>query len=408
MEDAPVARARERSRRPMWSLRLWLLAAAVLAVLAVGTGAVATFATRGVVRDSTDQLTDRLRPAQTATQQLLTAYVDEETGQRGFILTGDDRFLAPYRVGEVQARRLEARLAEQLSVNPEAQALLREVVAAGDTWQRHVVQEIGKVKARGPGVARDVGVERQERVIFDRLRARLDALRLEVNRLVDDEVGRLSAAQNQVDTATVIALGLSISALAGTVGLLWLALTRPLRLLLERLDAVAGGEYERSIDVRGPEEISRIAEAAETMRESIVDRSTALAAAQHELGVQNERQRLAADLHDTTIQRLFALGLKLSAVASQRTELAGTLNALIEEADEIIRQLRRMIFELEGGTEHRPAGAPAPAPTDREAGPDTLEPAPPRPAAGVPAPGEDSPARPAPGDPVRGPSAPSS
>jgi CHASE3 domain sensor protein len=407
----------------VWSLRLWLLAAAVLAVLAVGTGAVATFATRDVVRHATDELTGRLRPAQTATQQLLTAYVDEESGQRGFVLTGDERFLAPYRTGEVQVRRLEARLAQQLSVDPQAQALLREVVAAGDTWQRNVVEEIGQVKQHGPGAARDVRVQRQEKVIFDRLRARLDALRLEVNRLVDNEVSRLSTAQSQVDTAMVVALGLSISALAGTVALLWLALTRPLRLLLQRLDSVAGGEYDRSIDVAGPEEISRIAEAAETMRVSIVDRSAALAAAQHELGVQNERQRLAADLHDTTIQRIFGLGLKLSAVASQRAELATTLNALIEEADEIIRELRRMIFELESGTDRAPASAavhdaPA-APAAPHPGPPeqaTVEPTPPEPRADRPAPeeeageeaGEGAGATPAPGTSVRGPSAPSS
>src|SRR6478672_4568094 len=86
------------------------------------------------------------------------------------------------------------------------------------------------------------------------------------------------------------------------------------------------------------------------MRISIVDRSAELVAAQHELSVQSERQRVAADLHDTTIQRLFGLGLKLSALASQRTELQGTLNALIDEADEIIRQLRQMIFEMNGDT----------------------------------------------------------
>ena len=339
--------ARGRERGPMWSLRLWLFAAAVLGVLAVGTGAVATFAARGTVRESTAELTDRLRPAQSATQQLLTAYVDEETGQRGFILTGDEEFLAPYRLGEAQVRRLELRLEQQLAPDPAAHALLREAEAAGDTWHHHVTEEIGMVEAGGPGTVRDVLVQRQDKEIFDRLRDRLDDLRLEVNRLVDNEVRRLSTAQSRVDTAMVFALGLAIAALACTVALLWLALTRPLRILVDQLDTVARGQTWRSIDVAGPEEIRRIVDAAETMRVSIVDRSTELATAQHELGVQNERQRLAADLHDTTIQRLFGLGLKLSAVASQRPETATTLNALIEEADEIIRQLRRMIFELD-------------------------------------------------------------
>ena len=135
-------------------------------------------------------------------------------------------------------------------------------------------------------------------------------------------------------------------ALAATVALLHFALTRPLGRLTGQLGAVSGGEYDRRIDASGPQEIRQIAEAAESMRMSIVDRSADLVAAQHELSVQTERQRVAADLHDTTIQRLFGLGLKLSALASQRAELAATLNALIDEADEIIRELRRMIFQM--------------------------------------------------------------
>lgn len=353
------------SRRPVWSLRLWLLAAAVLALLAVGTGAVATFATRGVVSDASGDLTRRLRPAQGATQALLTAYVDQETGQRGFVLTGDEGFLQPYRAGGEEVRRLELRLGPLLAPNSEATALLRAVKAAGDTWNTHVAGQIDAVREGGPAAVRHVRVQREEKRIFDRLRSRLDELRIHVNGLVDAEVHRLATAQQHVDVAMVVALALAVLALAGTVALLWFALTRPLTRLLDQLASVARGDYRRHIDVSGPEEIRRIGQAAETMRVSIVNRSAELADAQHELGVQNERQRLAADLHDTTIQRLFALGLKLSALASQRAELASTLNTLIEEADEIIRELRRMIFELD---DSRAGAASAPAARDRSSG----------------------------------------
>ncbi len=366
MEEAPTdPGSPARSHRPVWSLRLSLLAAAVLALLAVGTGAVATFATRGVVDAASQELTDRLRPAQGASQALLTAYVDQETGQRGFVLTGDERFLDPYHDGAQDVSRLELRLGSLLAPNPEVSRLLREIRAAGQTWNTHVAAQIGAVRDQGPAAVRDVRIQREEKRIFDRLRSRLDELRVDVNVLVDDEVHQLATAQQHLEVAMVVAVGLAAAALACTVALLWFALTRPLTRLLEQLASVAHGDYTRHIDATGPDEINRLAEAAETMRVSIVDRSAELADAQHELGVQNERQRLAADLHDTTIQRLFGLGLKLSALASQRAELATTLNTLIEEADEIIRELRRMIFELDGS---RAGGASAPLEQDRSSG----------------------------------------
>ena len=61
-----------------------------------------------------------------------------------------------------------------------------------------------------------------------------------------------------------------------------------------------------------------------------------------------ERDRLARDLHDTVIQRLFAVGLSLQVVAG-RVDSEGEvdrLNVAIADIDDTIRQLRTTIFEL--------------------------------------------------------------
>jgi CHASE3 domain sensor protein len=343
---------------PVRSLRFWLIAAAALALVAVGTGAVATLVTRELVQTATSELTERLRPAQSATQRLLTAYVDQETGQRGFVLTGDEDFLDPYREGGARADELQQQLRTLLAGRSEALAMVDDVVAAGQTWQAHVAAEIVKVRERGTATAPDVAAQRTEKELFDAARSRLEALRAEVDGLVDDEVGRLADAQDRVDAAMVVAVVLATFALICTMALLRFALTRPLGRLTDQLTAVASGDYRRSIDPGGPEEVRHIAEAAETMRISVLDRSAELVGAQHELSVQAERRRVAADLHDTTIQRLFGLGLRLSALTSQRPELVGTLGSLIDEADEIIRELRQLIFAMEERPDPGRAAAP--------------------------------------------------
>jgi signal transduction histidine kinase len=71
-----------------------------------------------------------------------------------------------------------------------------------------------------------------------------------------------------------------------------------------------------------------------------------------ELAVFDERDRIARDLHDAVIQRLFAVGLSLQGMARQ-TE-AGGLRARLEKAvadiDDTIRQIRSSIFELTSTT----------------------------------------------------------
>ena len=66
-----------------------------------------------------------------------------------------------------------------------------------------------------------------------------------------------------------------------------------------------------------------------------------------EVAVFDERDRLARDLHDTVIQRLFAVGLTLQSIAGTVTSPeADRLSQAIADIDDTIRQVRTTIFEL--------------------------------------------------------------
>jgi signal transduction histidine kinase len=67
-----------------------------------------------------------------------------------------------------------------------------------------------------------------------------------------------------------------------------------------------------------------------------------------EVAIYEERDRLARDLHDTVIQRLFAIGLSLQSMAasSSGSYSPDRLNATIADIDDTIRQVRTSIFEL--------------------------------------------------------------
>jgi two-component system sensor histidine kinase DevS len=65
-----------------------------------------------------------------------------------------------------------------------------------------------------------------------------------------------------------------------------------------------------------------------------------------QLALLEERQRIAADLHDVVIQRLFAAGLDLAAVQRGAPEPERRIAAAAGGVDEAIRELRRAIHSL--------------------------------------------------------------
>jgi signal transduction histidine kinase len=66
------------------------------------------------------------------------------------------------------------------------------------------------------------------------------------------------------------------------------------------------------------------------------------------LVVLEDRERIARDLHDVVIQRLFATGLQLQSAAplAVRPEVAARINTAVDDLDATIRDIRRAIFEL--------------------------------------------------------------
>jgi len=68
-----------------------------------------------------------------------------------------------------------------------------------------------------------------------------------------------------------------------------------------------------------------------------------------QMAVLGERERIARDLHDTVIQRLFATGLGLQGLVGriEGADLRERLQQAVDELDETIREIRISIFDLE-------------------------------------------------------------
>ena len=94
---------------------------------------------------------------------------------------------------------------------------------------------------------------------------------------------------------------------------------------------------------------ARLADEAELRRSQ-----DALRAAETVVAVVEDRERIARDLHDTVIQRLFGEGLGLQSLLHQVDErTAVRLQATIDGIDETIKELRMAVFFLHGSSTAR-------------------------------------------------------
>src|SRR6516164_8183417 len=119
---------------PGLSLRqlIWICLGAITMALIISTAF--SMLERGYVTQAMARLSRRVLPAQEQVAALNTAYVDQETGQRGFMLTADQAFLTPYNAGKAQADRLVAQIRATLAGDDEANRRLDAVVVAGTNW----------------------------------------------------------------------------------------------------------------------------------------------------------------------------------------------------------------------------------------------------------------------------------
>ncbi len=113
--------------------------------------------------DASRTTLNTLLPARSTADQLLADVIDQETGERGFVITSEPTFLQPYELGRRATPSLIATLHEQLAGHKVALALLAQVAARYETWL-HVFAVSQVREVTGGDVAAAIAREKTARV----------------------------------------------------------------------------------------------------------------------------------------------------------------------------------------------------------------------------------------------------
>ncbi len=269
-------------RRPFRELTVqgWFrLVFAVLALLVV-LAAVLVVALTAKTRGTSNELANSILPAQAQAYRLQGALVDQETGVRGYGLTGDVRFLQPYTAGRVTEQAAAAQLRALVGRRAPLERDLARIEQAARAWRTgYAIPSIDRAR-QGPLSGTDLAQLDRGKNAFDRLRVLFTA---QNSRLAADvaadraALGRARVVQNWVYGAILVVFLLAAVALAI---MLDRSVIRPLHRLREASDEVAGGDYSQHIEASGPADLRAVSAAVEGMRSELVAALEASRAAQ--------------------------------------------------------------------------------------------------------------------------------
>ncbi|GLY02740.1 MULTISPECIES: sensor histidine kinase [Actinoplanes] len=278
-------------------LRTWTLRRRVAVLFTVaglmltGIGVLAAVATADSNRNL-DVILEKTGPMRVAGQQLYAAYLDQETGVRGYALSRSPNNLEPYERGVADEQRLLKQI-ETLNATGGLAAIdqdLSTVRTRALEWRTSVAEPVFAATASGAGgVDEAVGTAR-----FDTLRASVDQLQLDILVL------RNQAADDARRTgAVLVALEIAAAVIVVVVGGLMLLLinrliTRPVVDLAMQVRSVAGGDYGREILSSGSPELRSLAGDVDGMRRRIATELTEVTEAREQVVAAKEELELKA------------------------------------------------------------------------------------------------------------------
>ncbi|MDX6713948.1 MAG: hypothetical protein QOH30_506 [Baekduia sp.] len=290
----PARRGMARLRSGQW-LALTAGALVVVALIGIAVSLVAlhklTIARTAVV--------DRADPARVLSAQYLNGLINQETGIRGFALSGRREFLTPFSAGgrdaSVARRRLQAiadtgdvpRLADDLSA----------IGVRATSWHLLYADPVVLAVRRSGASGRDVPQLQQGRRLFDDVRTAFRTLDGHLAAARADARGRLHDAARAAQWAVVLTGLLVLAAAFVAAATLRRVVARPMARLARDARRVARGQFDHPVVVHGPRDVVGLSSDVDSMRRKILAELDAAGLARERLEEQAiDLQRSNAEL----------------------------------------------------------------------------------------------------------------
>ncbi|MGH3664600.1 MAG: CHASE3 domain-containing protein, partial [Egibacteraceae bacterium] len=205
------------------------------------------------------------------TSELLADLVDQETGVRGFVITGADEFLRPYNRGRAAVEEHTARLRELLAGDPELTEQVERIERLTAQWQERAAEpEIEATRRGDRAAAEQLVASGQGQVRFNRALTEVASLRTSLDAAQDRADALAAGAGQRVNNVLFATFFVGAALLVATARLTDRWISAPLQRISGAVRQVSDGHLEHRIPSPGPVDVARLGTDAEAMRRRIV------------------------------------------------------------------------------------------------------------------------------------------
>ena len=296
-----------------------------------------------------------------ASNELERLLLDLETGERGFILTEEERFLQPWLVARERFPSRARALLQLVAGDPSEVLWARRIARDELSYIRDYSVPLVNAARRGEAVARSVSEVTEGKRRVDAMRADFDRLLAVERRTAAKWAVRADAAAWRSKLAVAGSLAGSIALIALFAGYLTRAIVRPIRRAARMADRLAGGDLGTRMIESGPDEVGALERSFNVMADSLEQGRDELAASRARIvaAADETRRTIERDLHDGAQQRFVSLALEVRAaqaavppdhpeLEAQLAHVAGGLASAVDELREMARGIHPAIL-AEGG-----------------------------------------------------------
>jgi sigma-B regulation protein RsbU (phosphoserine phosphatase) len=211
-----------------------------------------------------------MQRGQDLTVDTLVEALNQETGARGFVLTGDDAFLDPYVSGRDEVSEDLTALTELFADDAVTLELIERVEANFAAWSDRSRREVRAAREGDIQLARRLIRAGEGKAAFDQLRDSVQDLQEHIR---DELVRQRALTESAFDqlrltfwTVTAVLVGLVV--VTGLLLRRWVLV--PVTQLRTSMRVVAEGDLRSPVVASGPDEVEAIGLGAEAMRRRIV------------------------------------------------------------------------------------------------------------------------------------------
>ncbi|EPR09990.1 methyl-accepting chemotaxis protein [Ruminiclostridium papyrosolvens] len=265
-------------------------------VLLLMAGIVGTsfYATRSLKMQAENLITDAI-PIGYAADGLLTALVNEETGVRGYLVSGDEKFLDPYNLGKSDIRIKLKEIESRLDNHPIMAELIAEAEPKIDAIEKYFDSQISLVKQGKLEEARAKAGDGKQ--LFDSYRESHDKIKKDIDKLTNDAWNDVINVQNKSNILIAIISIIAVLITIITSYLLIKSISTPVKKVTNTLHRISEGDLTvDTLNIKSKDEIgvlvTSLNKMVTNMRDilsKVSDVSTQVAASSEELTASAEQ-----------------------------------------------------------------------------------------------------------------------